>query len=28
MKQFDWTEKQAEKACEMHFNVYNKKKTG
>ena len=26
MKQFDWTEKQAEEACEMHFNVYNKKK--
>ena len=27
MKQFGWTEKQAEKACEMHFNVYNKLKT-
>ena len=25
-KIFDWTDKQTEKACEMHFIVYNKKK--
>ena len=26
-KLFKWSDKQTEKACEMHFNVYNKKKT-
>ena len=28
MKQFGWTEKQTQTACDMHFNLYNKKKTG
>ena len=27
-KKFNWTEKQTQTACDMHFNLYNKKKTG
>ena len=27
MKKFSWTESQTKKACEMHFNVYNRLKT-
>lgn len=25
--QFNWTESQTNKACELHFNMYNKLKT-
>lgn len=27
MKRFRWTESQTKKACEMHFNMYNRLKT-